>query len=183
MKLSGVLDKYTNGTSTLYVNIFDSPIGKIIAVGDEEFVYIVCFEDSKNLEKMFKSVAKELSCTFELGKTKLLEEFENEIESYFDGELKEFTVPIKTIGSDFQKEVWEMLRKQKYGTTQTYADLAKALGRSGTHARAIGAACGANAHLVVVPCHRVVASASKGGFSCGLDRKEWLLQHEQKHLK
>lgn len=74
-----------------------------------------------------------------------------------------------------------MLYNQHYGTTQTYGELAKALGRSGSHARAIGAACGANAHIIVVPCHRIVASSSKGGFSCGVDRKDWLLQHEMKY--
>lgn len=67
-----------------------------------------------------------------------------------------------------------------YGSTSTYGEIAKALGRPASHARAVGAACGANAHLLVIPCHRVVASGSKGGFSCGLNRKEWLLNHEKK---
>ncbi|CAH2048676.1 unnamed protein product, partial [Iphiclides podalirius] len=82
---------------------------------------------------------------------------------------------------DFQKEVWNKLLELPYGSTTTYAELAKALGRPASHARAIGAACGANLHLMVIPCHRVVASCSKGGFSCGLDRKEWLLKHEKKY--
>lgn len=69
-----------------------------------------------------------------------------------------------------------------YGSTQSYGDLAKSLGRSASHARAIGAACGANPHLLVIPCHRLVASNAKGGgFSSGLDRKEWLLNHEKKY--
>lgn len=77
------------------------------------------------------------------------------------------------------QEVWNKLTEIPYGTTETYGDLAKDLGRSASHSRAVGAACGANAHLIVIPCHRLVATGSKGGFSSGIDRKEWLIKHEK----
>lgn len=67
-----------------------------------------------------------------------------------------------------------------YGSTQTYGQLAKALGRPPTHSRAVGAACGANGLLLVVPCHRLVASGSKGGYNSGVDRKDKLIEHEKK---
>lgn len=81
------------------------------------------------------------------------------------------------------QSVWQKLQELPYGSTQTYGDVAKALGRASSHARAIGAACGANSHLIVIPCHRIVASGSKGGFTGGLDRKDWLLEHENKFGK
>ncbi|CAG4971521.1 unnamed protein product [Colias eurytheme] len=180
MHLSSLIENYSiNSGNIVNVTEFDSPVGKVIAAGDAEFIYFVCFEDSKNLDKIFKTVSEELSCTFKEGKNKLLEIVENELRQYFAGELKKFTVPIKTFGSDFQKEVWNKLSDVPYGSTQTYGDIAESLGRSGGHARAIGAACGANSHFIIIPCHRIVASDSKGGFSGGLDRKEWLLEHEK----
>lgn len=81
-----------------------------------------------------------------------------------------------------EQEVWTKLQEMPYASTQTYGELAVTIGRPGS-ARAVGAACGANAHILLIPCHRLVASGSNGGFSCGLDRKEWLLHHENKHSK
>ncbi|VVC86625.1 unnamed protein product, partial [Leptidea sinapis] len=148
---------------------------------DDEYLYAVCFEDTKNMDKIFKNIAESSSCNFVHEQNKTLKQFHSELTDYFNGKLKKFLTPIKTTGSEFQKEVWNKLVEQPYGSTQSYADLAKSLGRSSSHSRAIGAACGANAHLIVVPCHRIVASAHKGGFSCGIDRKEWLLNHEKKY--
>ncbi|XP_038209706.1 methylated-DNA--protein-cysteine methyltransferase [Zerene cesonia] len=180
MQISSLISNYSiNSDNIVNVTVFDSPVGKVIAAGDVEFIYFVCFEDSKNVDKIFKTVSEELSCSFKEDKNKLLETLEDEFRQYFEGTLKKFTVPIKTFGSDFQKEVWNKLSELPYGSTQTYGDIAQALGRSGGHARAIGAACGANSHFIIIPCHRIVASASKGGFSGGLDRKEWLLEHEK----
>ncbi|CAF4933928.1 unnamed protein product [Pieris macdunnoughi] len=175
------LNKISASSTKVYVATFDFEIGMIMAAGDDEFLYIVAFKDSKNVKDIFVKVAKELSCEFVNKKNKLLENFEVQLKDYFDGKLKNFSIPIKFFGTDFQKKVWDLLYKQDYGTTQTYGDLAKALGRSGSHARAIGAACGANGHIIVIPCHRIVASGSKGGFSSGGDRKEWLLHHEHKY--
>lgn len=76
--------------------------------------------------------------------------------------------------------MWNKLLEVPYGSTNTYGDLAKLLGRPASHARAVGSACGANSHILLIPCHRLVSTASKGGFSCGIDRKEWLLKHEKK---
>lgn len=74
--------------------------------------------------------------------------------------------------------MWNKLLELPYGSTQTYADLAVALGRAKSHSRAVGGACGANPLFVVVPCHRVVGNNSKGGYNSGEDRKDKLLQLE-----
>ncbi|GBP59389.1 Methylated-DNA--protein-cysteine methyltransferase [Eumeta japonica] len=122
-------------------------------------------------------------CNFiENEKNEVQDIFEQELKAYFNGNLFTFTVPVKMWGSEFQKEVWSKLQESSYGYTQTYSELAKTMGRPASHARAVGGACGANAHVIVIPCHRIVATGSKGGFSCGLDRKEWLLEHEKKYI-
>ncbi|XP_052753370.1 methylated-DNA--protein-cysteine methyltransferase-like [Galleria mellonella] len=182
MSLSKLISKYSNNSIiTLIITTIDSPVGKIVAAADDEFLYLVTFEDSKKIDKKLRALSKELPCNFLEGTNKVLKKLKHELSEYFKGNLKIFSVQIKAIGSDFQKQVWDQLQQVPYGTYQTYGDIAKSLGRSGNHSRAVGGACGANTHLLVVPCHRVVASNSKGGFSSGIDRKEWLLEHEKKY--
>lgn len=77
--------------------------------------------------------------------------------------------------------MWDKLLQLPYGSTLTYGDLAKALGRPASHSRAVGAACGANSLLLVVPCHRLVASGSKGGYNSGVDRKSKLIELEKSY--
>ncbi|XP_045448032.1 methylated-DNA--protein-cysteine methyltransferase, inducible [Melitaea cinxia] len=181
MGISETLKKYSKaGNNKVFVHSFEIPLGKMIAGADDDFLYFVIFEDSKNIENTFEMIAAKLNCSFLEEKNKLLNQFENEVKDYFEGKLKKFTVPIKTFGSQFQKEVWDKLLEIPFGSTHTYGSLAKIMGRPVTHSRAVGAACGANTHLLVIPCHRLVASNSNGGFSCGLNRKEWLLKHEKK---
>ncbi len=80
-------------------------------------------------------------------------------------------------GTPFQRAVWEALRGIPSGTTVTYAELARRVGRPRA-VRAVGAANGANPVSVVVPCHRVVGKDGLRGYAGGLPRKEWLLAHE-----
>ncbi|KAL4715419.1 hypothetical protein ACJJTC_015322 [Scirpophaga incertulas] len=182
MDLSKIITKYSvDSEHVLYIHSLDSPVGNVTAVADNDHLFMLSFEDSKNFEKKIQYISNKLHCKFEKGTNKLLLQLEDELSLYFKGSLNNFTIPLKTVGSDFQEDVWKKLRELPYGTTQTYGDIAKSLGRSAAHARAVGAACGANAHLLIIPCHRVVATGSKGGFSCGMDRKEWLIEHENKH--
>ena len=102
-----------------------------------------------------------------------------EIEEYLAGNLTAIDeLPIKTGGTDFQRTVWAALRKIPAGQTITYGTLAVRIGRSNA-VRAVGLANGANPIGVVVPCHRVTgADGSLTGYGNGLDRKRWLLEHE-----
>lgn len=101
-----------------------------------------------------------------------------QLEEYFAGKRKEFTLSLAPRGTAFQKDVWAALARVPYGSVVTYAQLAAASGRPSA-CRAAANAVGKNPLLVVLPCHRVVASDGLGGFSAGLDRKRWLLHHEQ----
>ena len=90
---------------------------------------------------------------------------------------KEFP-PLDLVGTDFQKSVWNALRKISLGKTKSYGEIAAAIGRPKA-VRAVGGACGANPVPVLVPCHRVLAANKKlGGFSGGLDWKRSLLKRE-----
>ncbi len=102
------------------------------------------------------------------------------LQAYFDGDLDAIgDQPTATNGTDFQRTVWEALRRIPVGHTVSYGALAVRIGRP-TAARAVGLANGANPVAIVVPCHRVIgADDSLIGYGGGLDRKRWLLAHER----
>ena len=105
----------------------------------------------------------------------------SQIQAYLSGQRKQFELPIKASGSDFQQRVWQQMQLIPYGEVRSYGQLAVLLGSS---ARAVGGACRANPLPLIIPCHRVVAAKGIGGFA-GDARggrvliKEWLLSHEQ----
>lgn len=101
-----------------------------------------------------------------------------QLTDYFAGSRSVFDVTIALRGTPFQMAVWQALLSIPWGATCSYAELAAAVGKRGS-ARAVGAAVGRNPISVIVPCHRVVgADGSLVGYGWGLDRKRWLLDHE-----
>jgi methylated-DNA-[protein]-cysteine S-methyltransferase len=109
----------------------------------------------------------------------LFKEAEEQLETYFAGGLKEFTLELRLHGTPFQRTVWEELRRIPYGETRSYGQLADALGNSKA-SRAVGLANGRNPIGIIVPCHRVVgADGSLTGYGGGLDRKRRLLDFER----
>lgn len=109
---------------------------------------------------------------------KLLSDIRKEIEEFLEGKRKTFTVKLpEPEGTDFQKAVWDQLKKIPFGEAMTYGQIAEAIGRPRA-ARAVGSACGANPYSVIVPCHRALAVNGLGGFGLGLDMKKRLLALE-----
>ncbi len=97
---------------------------------------------------------------------------------YFAGERREFDLPLRMHGTDFQKRVWRELTKIPFGETWSYGQLARRLDNPSA-CRAVGLANGRNPIAIIVPCHRVIgADGSLTGFGGGLPRKQWLLAHE-----
>ena len=110
---------------------------------------------------------------------KLLLQAQEELKAYFAGELTEFSLPLSVPGgSEFERAVWNQLRRIPYGEMQTYGEVAKIVGDAGA-ARAVGVACNRNPLPVIVPCHRVVGAGGKMvGFGGGIPRKRHLLELE-----
>ena len=112
------------------------------------------------------------------GETALTLQAAAELDEYFAGQRKTFTVPLSPHGTPFQLAVWEALRAIPYGGTRTYGEIAAAVGRPKA-ARAVGMANHDNPLLIVTPCHRVVGkNGSLTGFACGLEVKRRLLELE-----
>ncbi len=154
----------------------ETPLGSMIGIADKEALYLLEFQDHPKIEKRISAFPSES------GRTPILDQIEQEIADYFDGKLIRFTTPLELVGSDFQLEVWNALKKIPYGQTLSYSGLAKAIGKSSAE-RAVGSANGTNRCPLIIPCHRVICSdGSLGGYSSGTKRKEWLLAHEKRVL-
>jgi methylated-DNA-[protein]-cysteine S-methyltransferase len=107
-----------------------------------------------------------------------LPEAVRQLNEYFAGGRRHFDLPLRLIGTDFQKRVWRELTAIPFGETWSYGQLAKRLDNPNA-CRAVGLANGKNPIAIIVPCHRVIgADGSLTGFGGGLPRKEWLLAHE-----
>ena len=103
-----------------------------------------------------------------------------QLDEYFDGRRMNFDLPVDQKGTPFQQNVWNVLTDIPFGTTVSYADVARMLNKPQA-ARAVGAANGQNKVWIIVPCHRVIgANGSLTGYAGGLERKKWLLTHEAK---
>ena len=118
-------------------------------------------------------------CMMQSGAHPLLDQLEAELAAYFNGNLTEFTVPLDTPGTAWQQRVWSELTTIPLGQTTSYGELATRLGNPGG-SRAVGLANGRNRVSIVIPCHRVIAAdGTLHGYGGGLQRKRWLLDHEQ----
>ena len=148
----------------LFVLCYTSPVGLIEIKGTEhEIKYISFVEEEKATGNSFPDVL--LQC-------------KQELDEYFNGTRKSFTVTLNPDGTDFQKTVWNELLKIDFGNTCSYMAIAKKMNNPGA-VRAVGLANGKNPIGVIIPCHRVIGEdGSLTGYAGGLWRKKWLLEHE-----
>lgn len=111
----------------------------------------------------------------------ILRECSRQLDDYFNGTLKAFTLPLGQEGTGFQQKVWNLLEAIPFGKTISYQDLSKQYGDVKA-IRAIASANGRNNLSIIIPCHRVIGTnRSLTGYAGGLWRKRWLLDHEAKH--
>lgn len=109
-------------------------------------------------------------------------ETKQQLSAYFAGRLTEFDLPLQLRGTPFQQRVWEALQTIPYGTVLSYGELANKIGQPNA-SRAVGLANGRNPVSIVVPCHRVIGANGKlTGYGGGIERKQWLLNHERDYL-
>ena len=110
--------------------------------------------------------------------TSAIKAVKTQLDEYFSGKRQEFNIKINPEGTEFQKRIWEELRKIPYGKTKSYSEIAAAVGNKNAQ-RAAGSACNKNPIMIVVPCHRVIAkNGNLGGFAYGNNMKQKLLEME-----
>ena len=162
---------------------FDTPLGPMIAIADDNKLYVLEFINRQNIEKELKKLQTDSKALITPGKTKPLIMIQQEVDSYFSGTLQRFTTPLHMIGTNFQKKAWELLCTIPYGQTRSYQEQAQAIGNPKAF-RAVANANGKNQLALIVPCHRIINNNGKlGGYGAGLERKAWLLKHENRFIK
>ncbi|MDR0742008.1 MAG: methylated-DNA--[protein]-cysteine S-methyltransferase [Puniceicoccales bacterium] len=111
----------------------------------------------------------------------IINEAFRQLSEYFAWKRKIFNLPLKFLGTDFQKSTWKALLKIPYGQTATYGDIARMIGKRKAY-RAVGMACHRNPISIVIPCHRIIgASGNLTGYGGGISIKACLLGLEAKH--
>ncbi|WP_347252608.1 trifunctional transcriptional activator/DNA repair protein Ada/methylated-DNA--[protein]-cysteine S-methyltransferase [Legionella sp.] len=161
----------------------DTKLGPMIAIANETELYLLEFVDRRGLELEVERLRKKTNSAIVPGTSAPLVSIENELKSYFEGTLQTFKTPIKTLGSPFQKQVWDALNEIPYGETRSYSNLSSSLGKPKAY-RAVAQANGANQLCLLIPCHRVINhNGDLGGYGGGLTRKKWLIEHEKKFKK
>lgn len=153
----------------------------MIAGATDEGVCLLEFNDRRMLPTEYKDLKRLLKTTFEEGENNHLIRLRKELNEYFEGSRKEFSITLVTPGSEFQKSVWKELMNIPYGTTRSYQEQSVALGKPEA-IRAVANANGMNRISIIIPCHRVIGSDGHlTGYGGGLRRKRWLLDHEKKY--
>ncbi|WP_031426570.1 methylated-DNA--[protein]-cysteine S-methyltransferase [Flavimarina sp. Hel_I_48] len=146
--------------------IINSPLGKIELTGDENGLATVFFRDDDHEETKTDQIPPELAPAV------------TQLNLYFEGKITSFDLKLNPNGTDFQKKVWLQLEKIPFGKTQSYMDMARALGDTKV-ILAAASANGKNPIGIIIPCHRVIGSDNTlTGYAGGLWRKKWLLEHE-----
>lgn len=155
-----------------------TPLGEMIAIADKDGLYLLDFIERKHFERNIQRLIVKANATIQQGSNPILDLIAQELKAYFAGNLKNFTTPIHLLGSEFQRNAWRFLKTVSYGMTHTYLQQATALGNERA-CRAVAHANSKNTLAIIVPCHRIIASNGKlCGYAGGIDRKRWLLDHE-----
>ncbi len=161
----------------IFTSVMDTPLGEISIGSTKNAICQISYGSESHLFNRLKLKEYEV----QEGQTKVMQTLKSEFKRYFSGDLKEFTVPLELIGTDFQQSVWNALTTIPFGETRTYTQQTKVIGDLKA-IRAVASANGKNPISIVVPCHRVIGSdGSLTGYAGGLDKKKWLLQHEGRY--
>lgn len=157
-------------------SFFQSPIGLLEITATDENINAV----------LFASTLKNMRPDIEIPEIKeshhpVISICKKQLREYFDGQRKEFQLPLLQEGSVFQQKVWDALTGIPYGRTISYRELSKRIGNIKA-IRAVGTSNGNNSISIIVPCHRVIGSnGNLKGYGGDLWRKKWLLHHEGRY--
>ncbi len=176
-----IVARVQRGPTTLAARIsttrLQTPLGEMVAGATDAGVCLLEFAGRKTLPRQLERL-QEMKGPMAPGPHPHTRALEQELGEYFAGERRGFSVPVVLAGTGFQERVWRALLEIPYGTTISYAELARRVG-SGGAVRAVGRANGDNRIAIVVPCHRVIRTGGDlGGYGGGLARKRRLLDLE-----
>ena len=163
----------------IVIKHYHSPVGELLIGSFEGRLCLCDWADGKKRSRNESRMKAALKAGFEEGSSEVIEKAVEELNEYFTGKRKDFDIPVHFTGSQFQNRVWTELQKIPYGSTVSYGEIARRIGRPKS-VRAVANANAANPISILVPCHRVIGSdGSLTGYGGGLDAKEKLLKIEK----
>ena len=164
--------------NTINIQTHKSPVGELLLGSYNEKLCLLDFKYRRMRTTIDKRLQAGLNAKYVEESSEVIEQTIAQLKEYFDGERKTFDIPLLTIGTDFQKSVWEGLLKIPYGVTASYLELSKNIGNEKA-VRAVASANGANAIGILIPCHRIIGSnGDLVGYAGGLPAKKKLLELE-----
>lgn len=165
--------------SCLWLNRIRTPVGPMLAAVGDPGLCLLTFAEHHPLDNALRQMRREFGRVLVPGDHPLAQRVQGELDAYFEGRLRAFTVPARVVGTAFQEQVWAALSSIPYGQTRSYGDIAEALNHPEAM-RAVGRAVGDNRIPIVLPCHRVIGRGGElTGYRGGLWRKRYLLALEQ----
>lgn len=179
-KIIGKSPQNSSEKQVILISRLTTPLGPMFICATEKGVCLLEFVDRKMLETEFKDLQKRLNAQILTGENNHIKQAKQEISEYFKGTRKNFTVNLETPGTEFQNLVWNGLKSIEYGRTASYQQQAGKL-KKPKAVRAVARANGYNRISIIIPCHRVIGKdGNLTGYGGGIERKKWLLAHEQK---
>ncbi len=167
---------------SINISYHKTPIGELIIGSFENKICILDFRYRKMRNTVDKRIKKGLYADFKEQEDEIIKETKKQIDEYLKGKRKDFEIPVLTVGSEFQKQVWAALMNIPYGQTVSYLYLAKSINNPKA-VRAVASANGANAIALIIPCHRIIESnGGIGGYGGGLLAKKMLLKIEKENI-
>ncbi len=164
--------------NTIHIQYYPTQIGELILGAYNNQLCLLDFKDRTGRLRIDNRLQKGLKATYLEQDAPVLTETRKQLDEYFAGQRKTFTIPLRTVGSDFQKSVWQALLNVPYGTTSSYLQLAKNINNPKA-VRAVANANGANAISIIIPCHRIIGSNGQlVGYAGSLPVKQRLLSLE-----
>jgi AraC family transcriptional regulator of adaptative response/methylated-DNA-[protein]-cysteine methyltransferase len=165
--------------TAIHLGWVETPIGPMIAGARNGALILLEFTNRRMMEAQIETLRKRFKAAFLPEDDKVIRQTRRELDEYFAGKRRDFTIPLDYPGTPFETRVWTELLKIPYGQTRSYEELAEITSSKGA-VRAVGSANGRNRIAIVIPCHRVVnKSGALGGYGGGLWRKQTLLSLEQ----
>lgn len=167
--------------NTIHVQHYQSPCGELLLGSYEDKLCLCDWTIEKHHGRVVRRLQKVLHADYKETTSDVLNETVRQLDEYFAGKRRDFTIPLLFVGTDFQKKVWNKLLEIPYGKTVSYGELARMIDMPKA-VRAVANANGANAISILAPCHRIIGSDhSLTGYGGGLAAKKLLLDLETTH--
>jgi len=182
-KFVGKSPKNSINNDVILISRLTTPLGPMFVCATDKGVCLLEFVDRRMLETEFKDLQQLLKAQIITGENQHIKQAKQEVTEYFDGKRRDFDVKLHTPGTEFQNRVWTALFNIPYGETTTYQQQSESINNPKA-VRAVASANGSNRISIIIPCHRVIGKNGKlAGYGGGLERKRWLIDHEQVKVK